>query len=102
MIHIIQLLCPQRHAIFAVSYDPLEMPDDVALLTFQSTIEGWIKDQTINPWCGICGAKQGQWSYEQRSTKFKTMEEAMPELKKGEMNQMISRALIDAEKVRKN
>ena len=99
-VYIIQCLCPNRHAIFGVAYDPADMPHDVAMATFQSTIEKWITDKTINPWCGICNSRH--WTYEQRRTKYATMQEAEPELKRLELEQMLTRALIEQQKASKN
>ena len=94
MIHLIQCLCPSRHAIFATAYDPADMPDDVALATTQATIEGWLARQVILPTCGICGSSS--WHYEQRRTRFRTMEEANVELRKLETANRVSREMIDA------
>jgi hypothetical protein len=101
MIHIIQCLCPERHAIFATCYDPKEMPDDVAMATMQATIEEWLAKKIINPWCGICGGKK--WHYETRRTRFTTMEEALPVMKQLETANRVSREIIDGErKARRN
>jgi hypothetical protein len=101
MIHIIQCLCPERHAIFATCYDPKEMPDDVAMATMQATVEEWLAKKIINPWCGICGSRAA-WHYETRRTRFTTMEQALPEMKELETANRVSRALIDQLKASKN
>lgn len=99
-IYIIQCLCPNRHAIFAVTYDPADMPHDVAMATFQSTVEKLIAEKAIDPWCGIC--KSRDWTYEQRRTKYATMEEAKPEMMQLEWEQILTRAQIEQEKRNKN
>lgn len=100
MIYVIQCLCPNRHAIFAVAYDPKDIAHDVVMAGFQAQIEGWIADKTINPWCGICESRV--WTYEQRRTKYDTIEEAKPELRKLEVEQLFTRMQIEERKAAKN
>jgi hypothetical protein len=100
MIHIIQLLCPQRHCVYAVAYDVEEMPDDVALAMFQLQFDKWVDEKVLNRECGIC--KSTKLEYETRRTKWKTKEEAMPALKQLEQEQLATRAIIDAQKASKN
>jgi hypothetical protein len=100
MIYIIQCLCPQRHAIMAVSYDPEELPHDVAMATFQSSIEEWVRKEVIDPWCGICHSRE--WHYEPAKTKYKTMEEAAVELSKIETANRASRRIVDQLKAERN
>lgn len=100
VIYIIQCLCPNRHAIYATVYDPEELPHDVAMATMQQQIEEWIAKKTINPWCGICQSRD--WTYEQRKTKYKSMEEAKAEMKQLELENMLSRIIIDEKKAEKN
>ena len=100
VIHLIQCLCPNRHAIFAVAYDPDELADDVALAVFQQGVEDWIRRGQINPWCGICHSRE--LHYEVAQTKWKTMAEAEPEMLKAEAENLQTRALIDQKKAEKN
>ena len=69
-IHLIQLLCPQRHCICAMPY-PSEQEHG--------------KARTIS----------GGLVYEDRATRFETLEEAMPMLKALEADQLCSRQLFD-------
>lgn len=100
MIYIIQCLCENRHAIYGIAYDPENLAHDVAMAGLEQLIEGWIADKTINPWCGICESRK--FTYEQGRTKYRTMEEAKPELKTMELEMMLSRMLIDERKAAKN
>jgi hypothetical protein len=100
MIHIIQLLCPQRHCIYAVAYDVEEMPDDVALAMFQLQFDKWVDEKVLNRECGIC--KSTKLEYETRRTKYKTIAEAEPALKAAEAANIESRKLIDAQKANRN
>jgi hypothetical protein len=99
-VYIIQCLCPNRHAIFAVAYNPDEMPHDVAMATFQQQVEKWIETKTIKPECGICNSRD--WSYERRRTRWDTMEEAEPELLKVELANVLTRTQIEQERRNKN
>lgn len=100
MIYIIQCLCPQRHAIMAVAYDPEELPHDVAMATFQQQIEEWVSKQVIDPWCGICHSRE--WRYERAKSKYKTMDEAGAELSKMETANRASRRIVDQLKAERN
>ena len=99
-IHIIQLLCPQRHCIMAVAYDTSEMPDDVALAMMQTHIEDLEAKKVIKHECGICLSTDLQ--YETRRTKFKTKEEAEPALRQQEFDQLWSRMKIELIRANKN
>jgi len=90
MIRIIQLLCPHRHCIVATVYesdDGEEMP--AKTVEFRAAFEA----APLNPWCGICGSKR--LIYEDRPTRFPTMEEALPFLNQSSRDQMKTRAYID-------
>lgn len=101
MIYIVQCLCPNRHAIFAIAYDPKDIAHNTALVGFQGMIEDMVKEKVINPcWCGIC--RSPDWTYEQRRTKFETMEEAKPEMERLQQEQMLTRMQIEERKAAKN
>lgn len=108
MIYIIQCLCPSRHCIFGAAYDPDELPakeagldpHEVYMAMFQHQIEKWVAEKTINPWCGICNSRD--WHYEARRTPWQTMEDAGPHLMQAELEQMLSRAVIDQRKAERN
>jgi hypothetical protein len=100
MIHIIQCLCPSRHAILGTAYPSEDTPDDVALAVFQIAVEKMLAMKAIRPECGICGSRE--WHYETGRTKWKTLEEAQPHLLQLEQENIASRALIDQLKASKN
>lgn len=99
-VYIIQCLCPNRHCIYGIAYDPEEIAHDVVMTGFQQLIQDWISDKAMNPWCGICESRN--FTYEQCRTKFQTMEEARAELKKLELENLVSRLLIDSRKAETN
>jgi hypothetical protein len=92
MIHIIQVLCPDRHCILAIAYDPAELPPDEAMLGMKQLTQKMIDDHAINPHCGICGSTC--WEYEDHATKYATIEAAMPFLQENEVAQAIARAVL--------
>jgi hypothetical protein len=80
MIHIVQCMCPCRHAIFAIAYDEKAIDTETATRGFAALVEGMIETNTIRRRCSICH-KDVEFHYEDGVTKFQTMEEAMPHLK---------------------
>jgi hypothetical protein len=48
-----------------------------------------IRSGTLNPWCGLCEAGIKTWCYETTRTGFRTMTEAMPELRRLEAEQRL-------------
>lgn len=108
MIRIVQCLCPQRHAILAIAYEPgitaaqedFGGTDDITLTEenaadyLRSMVEGLVKRQSLNPWCGVCHSRQ--FTYEDRPTRFATMREAIPELQRLEDAQQRTRVFFDA------
>jgi hypothetical protein len=92
MVHIVQCLCPSRHCVLAVSYDPANPDPEATVRTpeqgitaLRTLVEAAISKSLINPWCGICGSRT--FTYEDAETRWKTMEEAMPYLKASEAEQ---------------
>jgi hypothetical protein len=106
MIRIVQCLCgPKRHCLMGIAYDPgktaasVASGDDVVLTEataapwLRTLVKGLIRPGCINPWCGICGSKG--WFYEDAPTRFKTIDEAEPEMRRLELEQARSRQMID-------
>jgi hypothetical protein len=105
-VRIVQCLCPARHCIVAIAYEPgkstapdPDSPDLRTVLTRENAsghlrrrVELLLAMQAMNPYCGICGARE--WTYEDRPTGFETMAEAMPHLEKSEAEQRQTAALL--------
>jgi hypothetical protein len=90
MIHLAQILCPQRHCILAAAFDP-------ETSAVERVIHGMFQEAKrlgLNDWCGICGSHD--LSIEVARTPYPTMEEAMVEIKKVEAANITSRAALDA------
>ena len=92
MVHMIQVLCPKRHCILAIAYDPESTSPDDAMAGLRAHVDHLLAQRAINPWCGICGSRQ--WAYEDRESIFKTMEEATPVLRERERQQALARAAL--------
>ena len=91
-VHICQMLCPERHAIFALAYEEEEMSDEDAIQHANATLDEAVQSGIMNRWCGICGSKD--LKPECGRTKFTTMEEAKPHLKKAQEENLVSRAFL--------
>jgi hypothetical protein len=79
-VRIVQMLCPSRHCITATAYESPDgepMPEITDRLRRQTE---QLIEKGINPWCGICQAKEPTWNCEDRPTLYATMAEALPHL----------------------
>jgi hypothetical protein len=107
-VRIVQCLCPSRHCIMAIAYLPgvtaaaWDSTNDITLT--EDNAPGYVRDRIvgpalrsrlINPWCSICSAKSGTWCYEDAPTKFKTIEEAEPHLRKVEEANAATRRMFE-------
>jgi hypothetical protein len=90
-----QCLCPQRHAIGAVGGEFASQAEAAAKLlpALRDSIAGLLAEGS-NPWCGLCGAAQAEWKHELARTRFRTMQEALPEMRRLEAEQMAVAALF--------
>jgi hypothetical protein len=90
-IRLIQLLCPSRHCIIAALYEA----DDAGAEGARQIehLEAFLAHGAINRHCGICGSTSLR--YEDRITRFKTLEEALAAGKDLEHEQMRDRATLD-------
>jgi hypothetical protein len=89
-IHLIQLLCPQRHCIIAMPYPSGQERGKERTIDLMEEMR---RTLGINPWCGICGSQE--LVYEDRPTAFEALQEAMPMLRELEDEQLRSRGLLD-------
>lgn len=93
-VHIVQVLCPQRHCIFAFAYEPdgKEITDPAMIRKAEETLREMIAKKEINAHCGLCGSTTLR--AEAGRTRFATMAEAMPHIKQEEAKQMLTRLLL--------
>lgn len=93
---VVQLLCPDRHAIMGAAY---EREDESKLENISEGIKASLKENGLLWECGICKhtdpAKSVDLHFEEGPTRFATMDEAMPHLRKIEEDNVASRLLID-------
>ena len=91
-IWIVQYLCPKRHAICASLY---ERPHQTA-----SEVEAYLSNELqrlgVKTVCGICGSTD--LHFEHRRTRFTDWDTAMTTARQSELDQMLTRAAIDAAK----
>ena len=95
-VYLVQLLCPQRHCIVCCVYEerpePVESQSEVTRAELREFAE-----EHLDPWCGICGSRQ--LTFEDALTRFRSIEEALPELEKVTVDNRIT-ALILAQFVK--
>lgn len=95
MVRIVQLLCPDRHCIFAISCEYPEMSDENAIKAAEAIWEQMLQGG-VNPWCALCNNRE--LVFETGQTHFKTMKEAYPHLKEMELRQMATQMRLLAER----
>jgi len=78
-VHLIQHLCPARHCIMAVAYQPDEHTHEQAL----ERLRGMEASLKVNPWCGICGSTELR--FEDSETIYTTLAEATPALAQAQL-----------------
>ena len=104
-VHLVQCLCPQRHCIVALAFQPGDaakgaVGEDVTLTVdnagpyLLSVVKQMVAVHAIDPFCGICKAPIEQFHCEVGVTRFLTMKEAEPALRAGQEAQLQSAALL--------
>ena len=92
---IAQCLCPSRHVIMALA-QVAETSEDAAKISvaLRETVNGGLARLVMNPWCGHCHAPVETWHYEVNRTRFRTLEEAAPEIEKAQAEQEFIRLMF--------
>jgi len=95
---LVQLYCGElRHCIICAAYEA-SLDDGPAhreaLTDMNVSINRLLDQKMIDPFCGLCGGIFEKWFIESAPSVFKTMAEAIPELKKLEGHQAVSRDLM--------
>lgn len=93
---IAQCLCPQRHAIMATAGEAENEPEaqEAILKPLRQHLASAVIVGAINPHCGLCNAQIETWNYEVARTRFRTLKEAEPELRKAEGEQVVMAAIF--------
>ena len=95
MVYIVQCGCPKRHCMVAAAYEPTAERTPAHMESFLRTkVTDMIARKVFNPYCGICGAGSETFRYESGVTRFGSMEEALPELRRLEAEQARARSVI--------
>ena len=90
MINITQWLCPKRHCSIALVWDDeATTAEEIA-----QDGEGFYERGLVNRLCGIC--RSTKLTMEHRATTFKTMDEALPTVKKTQEANMAARVILDS------
>lgn len=88
MIYLTQWLCPLRHCSVALAWDSSNT-------TFAQVLEQGeeiYRTGQVNRWCGICGSRA--IIPEHGITRFKSMEQALPELRRLEREQVVASSIL--------
>lgn len=89
-VNLVQMLCPERHCILAVAYDP----EQGTFVQACEELEDIIQNANMNRWCAICGSRDLR--FEEGTMPYKTLAEALPNLLANEQKNIESRRLLDA------
>jgi hypothetical protein len=93
MIHILQLLCPQRHCFVAVVWDDTTMSEPSAHEELGKATRVALGDRGAAALvCALCGSTQ--FHPDDGITRWKTMAEAAPFVKACEAAQLLTRELL--------
>lgn len=95
MIHILQCVCPKRHAISAIFYDDAIIAPEEAMRGFQEVMALALEQKLLNPRCAICKAEV-VFQFEDGATGFVTMVEAHEAGKQSEADQLATRRFLDS------
>lgn len=87
MIYITQLLCPQRHCVIAAAWDDSASNANEVEAQLMREFHDMVNAAKCNPYCGLCRSEV--LHCESRVTSWSTMAEALPHLRKSEIEQMI-------------
>jgi len=90
VVKLVQMLCPQRHCLLASAY----AEGAGNFLEACEQLEGIIRDAGMNRWCAICGSRDLR--FEEGTTSYQTMAEALPHLMANEQRCIDSRRLLDS------
>ena len=92
---IARCLCPARHCVLASAGEAENEAAAEATVAgpLRAQVAEVLKSGVINPWCGLCNARAETWRYDIARTRFRSMEEAAPELLQIEAEQAATRAL---------
>ncbi len=90
MIHILQLLCPQRHCFVALAWDDRNMTLPEAAMAMGRASADLLENHRLV--CDLCGATS--FKLEDGLTKYGSIDEAEPALRVTELAQQLTRQVL--------
>lgn len=87
---LLQLICPNRHTIIAAPY---EKESEEQALEVAADMRAQMRENGLKWECGLC--KSTDLKFEEGATRFMSMDEAMPNLRKIEAENIISRVILE-------
>lgn len=93
---IAQCLCPQQHVILAVAGEAENRGEAQATIVnpLRAHVGRLLQAEVFNPWCPSCQFPAESWNYKLSRTRFLSMEDAEPDLQRGESGQAVRREVF--------
>lgn len=95
MIKMLQVLCPDRHAISALVFNTASCSEAQAREQVQEFFDTEKRHGRLRAHCGICGAPERKWLWEVRVMEEQDFLEAVKSVKAAEQLQLRTRGLLD-------
>jgi hypothetical protein len=93
MVHVLQLMCVRRHCFVAIAWDDASNSLPGASVMLGKATTDLLGDRGAEAFvCALCGSTT--FHQEDGVTRFRTMAEAMPHLKRAELDQLVTRELL--------
>ena len=91
-VHVLQVLCPRRHCLFALAYEEEKQTAAEARRIAEEAFAAGV----LNRWCGICQSRDIR--FEIGKTRFANMAEATPALAECEAQQLAARQHLESKR----
>ena len=88
-LYLAQMLCPQRHALFALAYDG----EVTAAAEVERQMHAVLASGALNPWCGLCASRELRIEHGKLATDDWAV--ALAGLRAGEAANLATRAHFD-------
>ena len=88
-VHIVQLLCAERHCLLCVGFEEGNGNLEKSIEMLEELKRGI----NLNPWCALCGSRE--LHYEEHVTPFDSLKEAAPVLSGLQFAELAAREYLD-------